>query len=141
MKVLLPLLFLLAVSFACTESRPVKQYSVTEPLVSEKVDIAPREWRSFPFKITEKGSRVNGSFNTGTDKSYPVMFYVTDPESAVTLKEKNVGSYNFRSVDSKGSIYSGSILKELDPGNYVFLFHNESDSEQRTVNITMFVER
>jgi len=141
MKLLLPFIVLFATAFACTENETQKEYKVKESILSEKVTMAPGEWSTFPFKVTEKGSRVNGSFDTGTDKSYPVMFYVTDPASAVTLKEKNTGSYNYRSVNPRGTIYSGSVLKELDPGDYVFLFHNESDQESKTITIRMSLER
>ena len=141
MKLLLPFILLFATAFACSETAPQKEYKVKEAVVNEKVTMAPGEWRTFPFKVTEKGSRLNGSFDTGTEKSYPIMFYVTDPDSAVTLREKNTGSYNFRSVNPRGTIYSGSVLKELDPGDYVFLFHNESDHESKTINIRMSLER
>lgn len=69
------------------------------------------------------------------------MFYVTDPDSAVTLQEKNVGSYNYKSINSRGSIYARAVLKDLDPGNYVFLFHNESETEAISINIRMSLER
>lgn len=140
-RLLLPLIVILTTAFACTETAPTKDWVVKETLLDKKVEMAPLAWHSFPFKVKEKGSRVNGSFDTGTDKSYPIMFYVTDPDSAITLKERDVGSYDYRSVNSRGTTYSASILKELDPGDYVFLFHNESESESRKVNIKMSVER
>jgi hypothetical protein len=141
MRLILPIIIILTTAFACTETAPPKEWSVKETLLDKNVEMAPLAWHSFPFKINEKGSRVNGSFDTGTDKSYPIMFYVTDPESAITLKERDVGSYDYRSVNSRGTTYSAAIVKELDPGDYVFLFHNESESESRKVNIKMSVER
>lgn len=69
------------------------------------------------------------------------MFYVTDPESAVTLREKNVGRYNYRTVDSRGSNYARTALKDLDPGDYVFLFQNESETDSISISIRMYLER
>lgn len=141
MKFLLPVILIFTSAFACIETKTAREFTVKESILNEKVTLSPREWSSWPFRVKEQGSRVNGSFDQETDKGYPIMFYVTDPDSAVTLQEKNVGSYNYKSINSRGSIYARAVLKDLDPGNYVFLFHNESETEAISINIRMSLER
>ena len=134
----LPMIIILFAILGCYQGRPQKEYQTTT-ILKEDVVLQPGEWRSWPFKVVEKGSRINGSFSTVEQQDFDILLYVTDPVSKDSLQTSNTGSYNYRSIDSKNRHMTG-VVKDLDPGDYYLLFRNESKDQPRTVRIRMYIE-
>jgi len=136
---LLSITMLLIVVLGCGKTSPPKDYVGRVPVLVEDVVLQPGEWRSWPFQVTEAGSRINGSFSTPDGKEHEILLYVTDPESKDTLQTKNTGRYAYRSIDSKNRRMN-SVLTDLDTGEYYLLFRNESKDVPHTVRIRMYLE-
>lgn len=140
MRTTLPILLLLAAVLGCVSGRPVKEYKNKISVVNEEVVIRPGGWHTWRFSIKEEGARINGSYSTEGGADQEVLFYVADPEYIDSLQKNQTGRYHFKSIDSRANTHMTSVTRQLDPGDYYVLFHNESKLANRTVRVRMFVE-
>jgi len=96
---------------------------------------------SLPFAVREKGTRINGSYKSEDGVDHEIIFYVTDSASKDSLREKNSGTYFFKSVDNRTRRHMNAVIRDLDPDEYFLLFHNESTSAAHKIRVRMYLER
>lgn len=139
-RLIFPLGLLAAVAVGCMGPSRQKVFSDRVQIVNETVQLGPKAWLTLPFTVKEKGARINGSYKTADGVDHEIIFYVTDEGSKDSLAANGTGRYYFRSLDSRTRQHMRSVLRDLDPGEYYLLFHNESESAGHVVDIKMSIE-
>lgn len=140
MKILIPLTMLLLAVLGCFETSTPKTYHSKSPIVTEDVEIGPGEWHSWPFKV-EKHARINGSYTTASGVDHEIIFYVVDAANKESIERNQTGSFHFRSLDDRKVRHLNSVVRELPPGDYYVMFHNESKTTNHTVKVRMHLEQ
>lgn len=137
----MPILLLLVAVLGCGDFRPQKNaYKNKRQLVNEYFEIAPGEWRAWPFEVTERAARVNGSYSTQGGADHEIEFWVVKDKYKEQIMQKGTGEFVYRSTEAGSGRHRQSILREIEPGNYYLLFRSESSSREHSVTVRMSLE-
>jgi hypothetical protein len=142
MKRTLPITLILFAVLGCGggELFKPKTYTTSKPIVMEDVEIKPLGWHSWPFKA-EKDARVNGSYSTVSGADHEIIFYIVDAANKDAIERDQTGSFYFRSLDDRKVKHLTSVMREIPPGDYFVMFHNESKTSDHTVKVRMHLEQ
>lgn len=139
MRIFFPTLLFVAVVLGCSGIPSQKTYTEKTQILNEDMNIEPLGWHSWDFSVGD-GGRVNGSYTTASGVDHEIVFYIVDPANKDSIQKDQTGSFHFRSLDRTKNQHLQSVVKELPPGDYVLMFHNESRSAEHTVKVRMFLE-